>query len=219
MYVQGLKTLLQEHGNPAVAEGQMDYMRRQFAFLGLKMPVWTALAKQYIRQEGIPEPAQLREVILDCMNDEYREMHYFALYLAEKSLKKQEADFIYLLEALTRINAWWDTVDWISKLMGLHFQHYPQLIQPITRRWMDSNYLWLQRCCLIFQRFYRDKTDSELLFGYIRELAHSKEFFLQKGAGWALRDYSKSNPDAVRTFIETTKLASLTKREGGKYIA
>ncbi len=51
------------------------------------------------------------------------------------------------------------------------------------------------------------------MFGYIRRLAHSKEFFIQKGAGWALRQYSKTNPEAVAHFVETTQLAPLTKRE------
>jgi 3-methyladenine DNA glycosylase AlkD len=110
--------------------------------------------------------------------------------------------------------SWWDSVDWISKLVGQHFRRYPALIRPVTARWMDSGLLWLQRCCLIFQLFYKDKTDTELLFEYIRRVSRSKEFFLQKGAGWALRQYSRTNPEAVRQFIENTPLAPLTKREG-----
>jgi 3-methyladenine DNA glycosylase AlkD len=44
--------------------------------------------------------------------------------------------------------------------------------------------------------------------------ADSKEFFIQKASGWALRQYSKTNPRAVRKFIETNALSSLTRREG-----
>ena len=81
-----------------------------------------------------------------------------------------------------------------------------------------SGELWLQRVCLIFQLMYKEKTDAGLLFGYIRQVAGSKEFFLQKGAGWALRQYSKTNPDAVRRFLAETTVAPLTRREGGKYL-
>ena len=82
---------------------------------------------------------------------------------------------------------------------------------------MASGQLWLQRVCLIFQLTYKEKTDAELLFRYVRQVADSKEFFLQKGAGWALRQYSKTDPAAVRNFLDTTRLSSLTRREGGKY--
>ena len=45
--------------------------------------------------------------------------------------------------------------------------------------------------------------------------ADSKEFFIQKAAGWALRQYSKFNPDAVIAFVDENRdrLAPLTKRE------
>ncbi|MEZ4918947.1 MAG: DNA alkylation repair protein [Saprospiraceae bacterium] len=50
-------------------------------------------------------------------------------------------------------------------------------------------------------------------FEYILLVADSKEFFLQKGAGWALRQYSKTNPDAVREFVAAHRLPALTRRE------
>jgi len=44
------------------------------------------------------------------------------------------------------------------------------------------------------------------------------QFFIQKAIGWALREYSKTNPDSVKRFIEETDLARLSVREGLKYI-
>ena len=114
---------------------------------------------------------------------------------------------------LITTNSWWDTVDWLAKLVGEHFRRYPALIRPGTERWMASDNFWLQRVCLIFQLKYKGATDAALLFGYVRRIAGSREFFLQKGAGWALREYSKTDPDDVRAFVETTRLAPLTKRE------
>ena len=83
---------------------------------------------------------------------------------------------------------------------------------------MDSGNMWLQRVCLIFQLTYKHDTDSELLFKYILELKDSKEFFIQKAAGWALRQYSKFNPELVKEFIESNELPKLTVREGSKYL-
>ena len=46
------------------------------------------------------------------------------------------------------------------------------------------------------------------------------EFFINKAIGWALRDYSKTNPQWVKDFIEKYKnnMASLSIREASKYI-
>jgi 3-methyladenine DNA glycosylase AlkD len=47
-----------------------------------------------------------------------------------------------------------------------------------------------------------------------------KEFFINKAIGWALRDYSKTNPDWVKGFIEEHKnqLAPLSIKEASKYL-
>ena len=48
----------------------------------------------------------------------------------------------------------------------------------------------------------------------------SSEFFINKAIGWSLRDYSKSNPEWVRGFIEKyrDKMNSLSIKEASKYI-
>lgn len=217
-YYRFVRDTFQTHGKPEVAQGQMAYMRHQFEYFGLKMAAWTALTKEIIKTEGLPDGAPLQELARLCFADEHREMQYFALECVQRSLKKQPPEFIDFLEALIRTKSWWDTVDWIAKLVGLHFRRYPELIRPVSEGWMASGHLWLQRVCLIFQLTYKDKTDTALLFGYIRQVADSKEFFLQKGAGWALRQYSKTNPEAVRQFLAETKVAPLTRREGSKYV-
>ena len=205
-------------GNPDIAQGQMGYMRHQFEFFGLKMPQWMALTKVIHQEHGLPQGDDLKQLVRLCFGDDHREMHYFALETVQKTLKNQTPEFVEFLEELIQTRSWWDTVDWINKLVGLHFQRFPDLILPVTTRWMDSGNIWLQRVCLIFQLFYKGKTDAELLFRYVRRVADSKEFFLQKGAGWALRQYSRTNPDAIRAFVDVTRLAPLTRREAMRLI-
>jgi 3-methyladenine DNA glycosylase AlkD len=206
------------NGNPDTAQGQMAYMRHQFEYFGLKAKEWMELTRKIHAEHGMPMGSDLVELARLCLKDDHRELHYFALETVQKSLKKQPEGFIVFLEELISTRSWWDTVDWLAKLTGMHFKKYPGLIKPVTERWMDSGNMWLQRVSMIFQLTYRDKTDAELMFGYIRRLAGSKEFFIQKGAGWALRQYSRTNPEAVADFIENNRLAPLTKREGMRLI-
>ena len=218
-YHQHVKSVFQAAGDPERAQGQMAYLRNQFECYGLKAPEVVALSKKIFADKGIPEGAELKSLVHLCMNDEYREANYFALEMVQKVQKKQPEEFIGLFEELITTRSWWDTVDWLAKLVGIHFRRFPHLIVPVTERWMASGNIWLQRVCLIFQLLYKEKTDAQLLFRYTLELKGSKEFFIQKAAGWALRQYSKTDPEAVVAFIDAhPELAPLTKREGMKWL-
>jgi 3-methyladenine DNA glycosylase AlkD len=46
----------------------------------------------------------------------------------------------------------------------------------------------------------------------------SKEFFIQKAIGWALREYAKSNPEEVRNFVSNNNLMPLSTKEALKNI-
>lgn len=217
-YVEQIRDVFRTHGNPEVAQGQMAYMRHQFEYFGLKMPQWTSLTKQFHAEHGLPEGEDLKTMARLCFEDDHRELHYFALETVQKKLKAQNPEFIDFLEALALTRSWWDTVDWLSKLIGQHFLRFPELIKPVTGRWVRSDNIWMQRLSMIFQLTYKDKTDAALLFEHIRLLAHAKDFFVQKGAGWALRQYARTNPEAVLRFVQTTPLAPLTKREALKHL-
>ncbi|MFN0013559.1 MAG: DNA alkylation repair protein [Saprospiraceae bacterium] len=217
-YYRHVRDTFHAKGDPDIAQGQMAYMRHQFEYFGLKMPAWMALTKEIHREHGLPDGPDLYALVRLCFDDEHREMQYFGIETLQKMVKNQPPEFIGFLEEIILEKSWWDTVDWMAtKLVGTHFARYPDLILPVTERWMASGELWLQRVCLIFQLMYKEKTDTELLFRYIREVADSKAFFLQKGAGWALRQYSKTDPVAVRHFLDSNRLSPLTRREGGKY--
>ena len=57
-----------------------------------------------------------------------------------------------------------------------------------------------------------------LLFDLIEPSIGESEFFLRKAIGWALRAYSKVEPDAVVDYVvaNAERLSPLTKREGLK---
>ena len=217
-YLQQVLSFFQENGNPEIAEGQMNYMRNKFEYYGVKAPGWVKFSKEIMKSEGVFQNKNLKKFVRMCLNEEHREIHYFGIQMVERATKKEEEDFIDFLEELILTHSWWDTVDWISKMVGWHFIRFPKQIKSVTERWMTSENIWLQRTAIIFQRYKNYPTDEKLLFDYILRMRDSREFFIQKGAGWALRDYSKENPAAVISFIGKNELASLTKREGLKWI-
>lgn len=218
-YLHHVQELFSEQGNPEIAEKQMQYLRNQFDHYGLKAPVWQGIIKEVFKEKGIFYGEELQEFVRACYADSHRELHYVGTEMFQKAMKKEAEEAIWFLEELVLTHSWWDTVDWLSKLIGIHFKRFPHLLRPVTEKWISSDNIWLQRTAIICQRFYKKETNTDLLFDYIQRTADSTEFFIQKGAGWALRDYSKVNGDAVVEFIaENPQLSNLTKREGLKWL-
>ena len=212
-YLQEIRCVLRDNGNPEYAQKQINYMKNHFDFYGLNAPLWLRLSKDFFEKNGVFDGEDLKTFVRLCFDEPQRELHYIAIEMLQKQLKKQPEDTIFFLEELILTKSWWDSVDWLAKLVAQHFTRFPHQIKPITEGWIKHNDRWLQRIAITFQRYFKQKTDENILFDYIRQTAHSKEFFIQKGAGWALREYGRFNPSAVIAFCEATKLAPLTRRE------
>ena len=80
--------------------------------------------------------------------------------------------------------------------------------------------LWVRRIAVIHQLGWRLETDTERLFGYAETLAPESDFFIRKAIGWALRDYARWNPQAVRDFVAAMggRLSPLSAREAMRRI-
>lgn len=212
-YFQAIRRVLRDNGNPEYAQKQIAYMKNHFDFYGLNAPLWLRLSKAFFEENGVFEGEDLKTFARLCLDEPQRELHYIALEMLQKQHKKQAEDMIFFLEELILTKSWWDSVDWLAKLVAQYFTRFQHQIKPITEGWIKSDNMWLQRMAITFQRYFKQKTNENMLFDYIRQTAHSREFFIQKGAGWALREYARFNPSAVIDFCETTELAALTRRE------
>jgi 3-methyladenine DNA glycosylase AlkD len=86
--------------------------------------------------------------------------------------------------------------------------------------WSTDEDFWLRRITIDHQLCRKDKTNTELLERILINNFGSSEFFINKAIGWGLRDYSKTNPQWVKTFIEKykDKMNKLSIKEASKYI-
>lgn len=215
-YTEDLKSFILEHKNDLNRPAMEAYMKHKFPFLGIKAPERVQLTKQFIKMNGDPTELNIIREIWDLAG---REFQYIALALLDRQYKKAEKERIIFYESLVVDKSWWDTVDTLAgRLICFHFQTYPELIEEYAEKWIKSENMWLNRAAILFQMKYKDKTDQERLFRYCQLMSNSKEFFIQKAIGWALREYSYINSDAVQKFIQNTNLAPLSKREGMKNI-
>ncbi len=207
-------------GDLEIAQAQSKYMRNQFAFYGIKTDMRRRIEKEFFKKYGLPDNAELKNIVTELWSSEYRDLHYFAMTLLSKMNDEQDMYFVDFLEELMLKNSWWDTIDYIAPhLVREFFEKYPGCILTYSLRWIHSDNIWLQRAALIFQLYRKEETMFELLKILIRTRVNSKEFFVQKAIGWSLRQYAKTNPTKVLKFVnKTTKLSQLAKKEALKHL-
>jgi 3-methyladenine DNA glycosylase AlkD len=216
--IEVLTSLFKEHANKENAVPMEKYMKNQFLFLGIKTPLRRQLMKEFYEETGILKMDFSVEFVKSAWNLKEREYQNAALDYGSKLLRKLEPGHLELLQELITSKSWWDTVDPLaSSFVGTLASRYPELIPQIDQWAVDAN-MWLRRTAILFQLKFKENTDEERLYTNIQFNAERKEFFIQKAMGWALREYSKTNPESVRVFIEKNSLPKLTIREGSKYI-
>ena len=218
-YIEPLKSRFHANIDPAAAEPMAAYMRNKFPYLGIKSPLRRQLERDFIKENSFPPLEDLSPILLDLWSLPEREYQYAALMLLGKFEKKLPPEFIETIETLLTTKSWWDTVDTIaSNTVGTHFKRFPDIREIKLEEWRKSDDFWLRRTCILFQLKYKDNTDFELLKTSILENLGSKEFFINKAIGWALRQYTRTDPDAVRSFVTETPLAPLSEREALKWL-
>lgn len=220
--VEALKDRFQEVGNEADAAQMKRYLKDQFEFFGLKAPLRKTVQKQFWREHELPQNTEdLKNLVNLLWDEDYRELHYQAMELLEKPIKKASAGWVPFLEALIQKNAWWDTVDMLaSKLMGTYLRNHEKDRNEYPPIWITSEDMWLRRTAILYQLKYKKETDWQRLQDYILLTADETEFFIRKAAGWTLREYSKTNSQAVLDFVEAhqDQLSGLTQREALKWM-
>jgi len=217
--IEQLTALFEEHRNDDNAGPMRKYMKDHFPFLGIKSPLRKELEKQFFKETGILKEEFNKDFVVGLWEKDEREYQYTAITYTGKFIKKLPKDAIQFLERLITTKSWWDSVDSIAPLVGELARKYPELVEETINHWsVDENY-WLRRVAILFQLKYKQQTNEALLYDYMVKNADSKEFFLQKAIGWALREYSKTNPESVKAFIEGNQLAPLSIREGSKYLS
>lgn len=218
-YLLPLRNAFEQHADAAIGASAAKYMRNLSEFYGIPSPLRRQLLIAFLSENKLPEFDRLPAIVEYCWQQPQREWQYAGMEMVSRFAKKQKQGIPELGEFMIVNKSWWDTVDYIAtNVVGESFRKKPETIKPFTDKWMHSGNLWLQRTCLIFQLKFYQNTDTELLFRFCRELSAHQDFFIRKAIGWALRQYSKSQPGQVLQFVTETGLSNLSRTEALKII-
>ena len=193
-------------------------MKSDMPYFGVGVPQCRRLAGAVFRTHPLPDARAWAAAVLDLWRSAaHREERYAAveLLLFRRYSSWLEPARVPLIEELVVTGAWWDYVDAIAgRGVGTMLAAHPRPMKAVLRAWARDDNIWKRRAAILAQLKSKCATDTKLLADVIRPSIGESEFFLRKGIGWALREYSKTDPAWVLAFVRAhPELSDLSRRE------
>ena len=217
-------TKLRAEADPERARQQQAYMKSEIPYFGLSVPRCRRIAHEMLR-DNPPKNSEawVSSILLLWRDATHREERYVAieLLLHKKFAHWLVLDRLPVLEEMVAAGAWWDYVDSLAaRGAGTMLANDPVQTKRILYKWAKDQNIWKRRVAILAQLKSKTNTDVELLSKCIEPSIGHSELFLRKGIGWALREYSKTDPDWVLEFVEKhPDLSDLSRREALKHLA
>ena len=207
-----------QHKNEEQAQKMSKYMLNKFEYIGIKTPERRKIFKNSFKEYKNKEKIDW-EFVNKCWENKYREFQYIAADYLKNMKDKLTIDDIPKFKQLILKKSWWDTIDNLDMTIGA-LALKDSNVNKILLEWSLDENIWLRRIAIDHQLLRKEKTNTELLEKILKNNLGQAEFFINKAIGWALRDYSKTNPNWVKNFIEKNreKMAKLSIREASKYL-
>ena len=224
MLLTKLRKALRQAGDPERALAMQAYMKSAMTYHGVRAPLLRTVCKATFADVQFPTAEHWQAQVLGIWrNARFREERYAALYLASDKRARpfQTLAAMKMYEELIVTGAWWDYVDGIaSHRVGQILKNYPAPMRRKMLAWSKSADLWKRRTSILCQLGFKTETDLELLYACIEPSLGSREFFLQKAIGWALRQYAWIDHAEVQKYVRLNhaRLSALSRREALKNI-
>lgn len=215
--------LLQEEADPERAHQQQAYMKSEMPYFGLRVPRCRSIAREVLRDHPPSDPNVWVESILHLWRDAtHREERYVAieLMLHTKYINWLIPTKLPVIEEMVVSGAWWDFVDALAiRGIGTMLANHPDSMKEELYQWAHDENIWKRRTTILSQLKAKVNTDVRFLSDCITSSLGHPEFFLRKGIGWALREYSKTDSDWVARFVkEHPGLSALSRKEALKHL-
>ena len=219
-----LRSELKKNGDAAKAPQMQRYMKSVMPYHGVPTPVARRIYREVFSSVVFKNADEWQSAVRHIWRHaKYREEWYAAVELCGHPAADayQTPDALDLYEEMIVSGAWWDVVDALaSHQVGLLLRRYPKPIAKAMRAWSRSGDIWKRRTSILCQLGFKKDTDLKLLYACIDPSLDSKEFFLRKAIGWALRQYAWTDAEEVRRYVRenSARLSPLSRREALKNI-
>jgi 3-methyladenine DNA glycosylase AlkD len=226
--VEVLRARIAAAADPGRAPRMQAYMKSAMPFRGVSAVPLRRICKEVLDSRPLGDRATWeRAVRLLWDGAAYREERYAAVALTGHRLYRglQDAAALDLYRHLVVTGGWWDLVDEVAAdRVGPILRADPATVTPLIRAWSRDEDLWVRRTAVLCQLRSKAGTDTalldEVLAANLEGSRHGHDFFIRKAVGWALREYARTDPAWVTSFVgaHAGELSGLTRREAFKHV-
>ncbi|HSJ19060.1 MAG TPA: DNA alkylation repair protein [Nocardioidaceae bacterium] len=226
--VEDLRGRMAEAADPARAPGMQAYMKSSMPFRGVSAVPLRAICREVLDRHRLDDRVTWEHAVRVLWDGAaYREERYAAIALTGHRLYLgfQDAATLDLYLHLVVTGGWWDLVDVVAaNRVGPILRADPAAVTPVIHAWSRDEGLWVRRTAVLCQLRSKDDTDTalldEVLTANLEGSPHGRDFFIRKAVGWALREYARTDPTWVRSFVDahTSELSGLARREALKHV-
>ena len=131
-----------------------------------------------------------------------------AYFYCEKFAHKKKG----LLSAWETLKHWqeyvkdWGYCDALAKLYTKILELIPEKVLPILKKWNRSSNQWMRRqsvvSLLYFQRTKKQFLPFKLIIASVDNLLDDKEYYVQKGVGWTLKELYQVYPKPTLEYLK-----------------
>ena len=199
-------------------------MKSAMRFHGVDTKTLRAICSRLYAGHPVTDAAAWRRDVLGIWRGaKFREERYAAIELAgdRRARPFQTMASLQMYEEMIVTGAWWDLVDALAtKRLGDILRNEPVPMRKAMRAWSRGKDMWKRRSSILCQNAFKKDTDLDLLFALIEPSIASREFFLAKAIGWALRSYAWTDAKPIVAYVEANRvrLAPLSVREALKNV-
>jgi 3-methyladenine DNA glycosylase AlkD len=195
--INNIRQELTRLGNKERAEHSKRYLKSPYRFYGVRIPEIRNLVKNYVKLEF----HSALNLFDELWNSGNHEEMCFALFLLGSYVGKQpEYIWRFLLERIEKARTW-DHVDELSShILGVILAEDMRLMNEI-KPLSESRNPWLRRISIVSTYPLIKKNKIELTLRLAEGLVYDKDIYVQKGAGWMLREVGKKNRLSLREFV------------------
>jgi 3-methyladenine DNA glycosylase AlkD len=200
------------------------YAKSSMPYLGVTAVPLRKVCREVFAAVDLPTAAAWRRAVLGLWRGAcFREERYGAIELTgvRRFERFQDMAALPMYEEMIVTGAWWDLVDGIAAhRLGTLLRRFPREMRREMLAWSRSDDLWKRRSAILCQLTFKKDTDLGLLYATIEPALASREFFLRKAVGWALRQYAWTDPREVRRYVREheKQLSPLSRREALKNV-
>lgn len=211
-------------GDPERAAAMQAYMKSAMPYHGVGSPEMRRICKKVFAQHPVEDAKRWQADVLAIFRGaKKREEWYAAMELAGDRRAKafQRFGVLPMYDEIITTAAWWDVVDAIAAhRLGDLLRNDPAKTKKKMLAWSRDANMWRARSAILCQLRFGEDIDLELLYGCIEPSIESKEFFLRKAIGWALRQHAWRDPAEVKRYVakNRARMSGLSIREALKNV-